>query len=222
MIDFSVIRQSTVAREPFKFFASPGVLSPVDLATIKADFPAIRAPGIFPLSELTYGPAFTELIEDVRSSDLEEIVGEKFGVDLSDKPLMITVRGHAHRKDGRIHTDSETKVVTCLLYLNDIWDESGGRLRMLRKPDDLDDFAAEIPPHGGTFAAFLRSENSWHGHEPYQGQRRYIMFNWMSSHAAMERELMRHRLSARLKKLSPFTAAPRPAQLAQSGNASPR
>lgn len=204
MIDFDVIQQSPVTREPFKYFATPGVLSPVDLATVMADFPTISKPGIFPLNGLSYGPAFANLIEDIRSTDLEDIMSEKFGVDLTDKPLMITARGHAHRRDGRIHTDSETKVVTCLLYLNNIWDESGGRLRLLRRPDDLNDYLAEVPPNGGTLVAFLRSENSWHGHEPFEGQRRYVMFNWMSSGAAFERELMRHRFSARLKQLNPF------------------
>ena len=72
---------------------------------------------------------------------MEDVMAEKYGVDLSDKPIMITVRGHAQKKDGRIHTDSKTKFLTCLLYLNDIWDESEARLRMLRKPDDIQDFA---------------------------------------------------------------------------------
>jgi SM-20-related protein len=69
------------------------------------------------------------------------------------------------------------KVRECYLGnvgLNDIWDGSEGRLR---KPDGLNDFIAEIPPDGGTFASFLRSENSWHGHEPYVGERRYVMVN---------------------------------------------
>jgi hypothetical protein len=204
VIDYRAIRNTSVARQPFKFFATPGVLSPVDLATIEVDFPTIRKPGIFPLSELSYGPAFAALIDDICSSELQDIMSKKFALDLSDRPLMITVRGQARLKDGRIHTDTESKVVTCLLYLNDIWDESGGQLRMLRGPDDLDDFLVEIPPNGGTLAAFLRSENSWHGHEPYEGQRRYVMFNWMASQAAVDRELNRHRLSAKLKQLSPF------------------
>jgi len=204
VIKFSAIDTTAVTHDPFSFFATPGVLSPVDLATVRADFPIIRKAGIYPLSALSYGPAFADLISDIRSTELEDIMSRKFDVDLSDKPMMITVRGLAHRRDGRIHTDTESKVVTCLLYLNDIWDEGGGRLRMLKKPDSLNDYAAEVPPNGGTLAAFRRSENSWHGHKPYQGQRRYVMFNWMSSHTAMERELGRHRFSAKLKQLNPF------------------
>jgi SM-20-related protein len=206
VLNFDAIAGSPVADGPFSFFATQSVLSAVDLAAVRADFPDIRKPGIFPLSELDYGPAFAVLIDDVRSTQLEDIMAEKYSVSLIDKPLMITVRGQAQRKDGRIHTDSITKFVTCLLYLNDIWDESDGRLRMLRKPDDLQDYAAEITPSGGTLASFLRSDNSWHGHEPYEGERRYVMFNWMTSHAALEHDLSRHRFSSRMKNLNPFSA----------------
>ena len=70
---------------------------------------------------------------------------------------MITVRGRSDGKDGRIHTDSATKIITLLLYLNPSW-EAAGRLRLLRGPDDLDDYAAEVPPLAGTMLAFRRSD----------------------------------------------------------------
>ncbi len=204
MIDFDAIAAAELAREPFQFFAVPDVINAADLAAISADFPAIGKPGIFPLSALTYGPAFAGLIADIRSPEMADVLAEIYGVDLAGKPLMITVRGRARKKDGRIHTDTKTKFVTCLLYLNDVWDEGKGRLRMLRDPNDLEDFAAEVAPNGGTLASFLRAENSWHGHHPYEGQRRYVMFNWMTSTAALERELSRHRFSAKVKQLNPF------------------
>lgn len=204
MIDLNAIKSAKVTRRPFQFFAAAGVLSAVDLAAIRADFPDIRKPGIFPLSELSYGPALARLVEEINSPELEDTIAEQYGVDLAGKPLMITVRGHAQAKDGRIHTDTKAKFVTCLLYLNDVWDESGGRLRMLRNQHDLSDYIAEVPPSGGTLTSFLRAENSWHGHEPYVGQRRYLMFNWMTSEAAMSRELGRHRFSATLKRINPF------------------
>lgn len=200
MLDIAAIDRTLVATAPFKFFLAPGVLSPVDLAAVRADFPKISEPGLFPLSEMSYGPAFARLIEAIRSPDLEAVIARKLGADLRDKPMMITVRSHCRARDGRIHTDIKPKLVTCLLYLNDIWDESAGRLRLLRSGNDLDDYVAEIPPDGGTLVAFLRSDNSWHGHYPYAGERRYIMFNWMASAAALSRQLVRHTLSAKLKR----------------------
>ena len=204
MIDFDAIAQTDLVRDPFQFFTTADVLNKADLEAIRVDFPDIRKPGIFPLSALAYGPAFSRLIEDIRSQAMEDVMSEKYGVDLSDKPIMITVRGHAQKKDGRIHTDSTSKFLTCLLYLNDMWDKGEARLRMLRRPDDIDDFAAEIPPNGGTLASFLRTDNSWHGHEPYVGERRYVMFNWMTSDAALQREIGRHELSAKVKQFNPF------------------
>lgn len=204
MIDYQVVSRASVTREPFEFFSTPGVLAADDLAAIAADFPAIHKAGLFPLGELEYGPAFARLIDAVRSPELESVMAEKFAVDLTDKPLMITVRGVCQRKDGRIHTDSVDKIVTCLLYLNQGWDTAGGRLRLLRSGKDLDDPIVEIPPDGGTLVAFKRSERSWHGHAPFEGPRRYVMFNWVRSDAALTREIGRHRLSAKLKRLNPF------------------
>ena len=112
---------------------------------------------------------------------------------------MITVRGRCQRKDGRIHTDVKSKIVTALLYLNEDWKAEGGRLRFLRGPDDLEDALGEVHPNGGTLVAFRRSACSWHGHQPYVGVRRYVMFNWMANAWAAAWELSRHRLSARAK-----------------------
>ncbi len=205
MINLDAITRAETAVEPFQFFAASSVLSKSDLAAIASDFPRIEKPGIFPLSELEYGPAFARLVEDIRSPELAKAVGDKYGVDLTGLPVMITVRGQAQAKDGRIHTDTEDKVVTCLLYLNDdSWDNSGGRLRLLRSGDNLDDYLVEIPPNGGAFASFKVAKNSWHGHKPFVGQRRYVMFNWVKSEAALTRQLGRHKFSARVKKLIPF------------------
>ena len=51
-------------------------------------------------------------------------------------------------KDGRIHTDSATKIITLLLYMNPGWEMAEGRLRLLRGPADLDDYVREVTPLG--------------------------------------------------------------------------
>ncbi len=203
MIDLEKIRLAPVVSEPFTFFTSPDVLDQGVLESIREDFPEIAKPGVFPLSSLEFGTAFADLIGEVRSPEFSEAVGDKLGVDLAGLPLMITVRGQAQAKDGRIHTDTEDKIATCLIYLNNRWDESGGRLRLLNSGTDLDDYAAELRPNGGAFAAFRVGKASWHGHKPFVGQRRYVMVNWLRSDAALSRQLGRHKLSAMVKKLIP-------------------
>lgn len=204
MIDLDRIAKAPMVTEPFQFFATEGVLAPEALAEIGKDFPDITQPGVFPLPELKYGPGFERLIAEIKSRDLEATLEKKFDVKLAELPLMITVRGWCAKRDGRIHTDSTDKVVTCLLYLNEPWDQEGGRLRMLRDGNDIESTIAEIPPNGGTFAAFKRSDKSWHGHLPFEGRRRYVMFNWVRSEAILMKNLGRHTLSARLKRLNPF------------------
>jgi SM-20-related protein len=203
MLNIEAISGAKAAHEPFAFFQAQ-VLAEDDLNQIRADFPAIEKPGVFPLEALQYGPGFASLLEDIQSPALAKAVGEKLGLDLVGLPVMITVRGQAQSKDGRIHTDTKDKVATCLLYLNGVWDEGGGRLRLLRNGHDLEDYIAEIPPNGGAFVAFRVSHNSWHGHKPFVGERRYLMVNWLRSEGAHARQLGRHKLSAKVKRLIPF------------------
>ena len=118
-----------------------------------------------------------------------------------------TVRGECRWTDGKIHTDSATKIVTVLLYMNEQWDTDGGRLRILRNGTDLENYVEEVPPHGGTLLIFRRSDRSWHGHEPFQGQRRAIQMNWVTGWSVVVREQGRHRLSTTIKKLNPFRKA---------------
>lgn len=203
MLKVDAISAAEAARQPFSYFQTQ-VLDEGDLDKVRADFPKIEKPGIFPLEELHYGPAFGTLIKEMQSPAMAEAVGRQLGIDLKGLPAMITVRGRAQAKDGRIHTDTKDKVATCLLYLNGAWDESGGRLRLLRNGDDIEDYIAEVPPNGGTFVAFKVSSNSWHGHKPFVGERRYIMMNWLRSDAARARQYGRHKLSAKVKRLIPF------------------
>jgi hypothetical protein len=203
LIDYEALRRAAVAVEPFTFTVAPELIRPADAAAIRADFPLIADSGLLPVEATNPGPKFRALIEELQGPEFARGLSEKFGVDLVGRAQMI--------KDGRIHTDSRAKFVTVLIYFNDPWEAKGGRLRLLRSATDLTDVIAEVPPEAGTLIAFRRADNSFHGHEPYEGVRRYVMINWMTSDLAAARELMRHRLSARAKQaanwLNPKRAA---------------
>ena len=171
---------------------------------VDPDFPPISKGGSFPVQGLTYGPGFAALLEEVRARPFWEAMSEKFGLDLFALPQMITVRGRCQLKDGRIHPDTDTKVITCLIYLNRDWGSTEGRLRMLRSATNLEDYVVEVPPAWGTLLAFRRADNSYHGHTPFEGTRRSIQINWVTSQDVVDRELSRHRVSARIKRLLPF------------------
>ena len=135
---------------------------------------------------------------------MRRAIEEKFAVDLDGRPTMITLRGYSDGKDGAIHTDSATKIITVLVYMNLNWEDAAGRLRLLRGPHDLSDYAAEIAPLPGTMVAFRRSARSFHGHHAHVGQRRSIQLNWVIDSGVVRREIGRHRWSARLKALNPL------------------
>jgi hypothetical protein len=200
-LDLEAFRAAALTTEPFSYLVVTNFIHPEVAAEIVKDFPEIAYPGLLPVEATQFGPKFRTLIEELTSPAVAKAFGEKFGLDLSDKPTMVTLRGRCQEKDGRIHTDSEAKLVTALLYFNEDWEAGGGRLRLLRGPDDLNDVIAEVPPNMGTLVAFRRSDKSFHGHEPYVGVRRYVMINWMANSFAARREIMRHKISAQAKKV---------------------
>ena len=179
-----------------------------ELGLVVADFPNISGHGSFPVDNLECGPAFARLIAALTGSSLRSAMEEKFGIDLGGRPTMVTVRGKSDGKDGRIHTDSQSKIITLLLYLNPVWDQAEGRLRLLRDPNDIEDYALEVVPVAGTMLAFRRTDNSFHGHLPHVGERRVLQLNWVTEPAVVRRELNRHRWSARLKALNLFSPLP--------------
>lgn len=203
-LDLAALAAAPVADAPFRHLIVPGFLKADALPAIERDFPAIDKPGSFPAGTLRYGPAFEDLLAHLQAPPLARAFEDKLGVDLTGRPTMITVRGQTQEKDGRIHTDSTTKLITVLLYMNGDWESDGGRLRLLNRADDLDDYAAEVPPVAGTLLAFVNGPTAWHGHKPFVGRRRTIQLNWVTDTGVVAREQARHRLSATLKKLNPF------------------
>lgn len=113
---------------------------------------------------------------------------------------MITIRAHSHKTDGNIHTDAPVKKGTALIYLNEEWDSAGGRLRLLRNPDDIEDYAAEVPPDSRTLLLFRRSDNSWHGHKPFVGPRRTVQINWVTDAAMASKRYRRVTVTRRVRR----------------------
>jgi SM-20-related protein len=203
--DFERLRATPTSHEPFPHLVVPGFLAERSLRAAIGDFPSLDMPGLFLPEAAPFGPAFGALLDALQGDEMRALAGAKLGIDLAGRPTLATVRAHSQGRDGRIHADSKFKLATALLYLNEPastagWSPQGGRLRILRSGDDLDDYAAEVPPDGGLLILFRVQPNSWHGHKPFVGARRYLMINWCQDEAVRDSEAARHRLSGRVKK----------------------
>ena len=206
-LDLAALAATPVATDPFPHVVVPNFVPPAFLTAIRADLPDMASGGSYPPESLRLGPSASALVEQMQGPALRSAIAVKFGLDLSDAPVMLTLRGRTREKDGRIHTDSTAKRVTVLLYLNQEtadWSKQDGCLRLLRGATDLEDYAVEVPPVNGTLLVFPNGPTTFHGHRTFVGKRHAIQLNYMANDGKARSEMRRHRWSAFLKR---FTAA---------------
>lgn len=195
-LNWSALEAAVLRPDPFSHFVVADALEPGLPEAIGRDFPDIRSPGSFSLKDAPPGPALADLIADLVGARFRAQVERIFDLDLAGRPALVTLRGQCCARDGRIHTDSRTKVVSLLLYLNETWESGEGRLRLLRNGRDPSAAAVEIPPTFGSLVGFRRSERSWHGHTTYVGPRRVLQLNYLQTETHSQFATLRHRVSA--------------------------
>ncbi len=201
MLNIAALKQATLKTQPYPYFVLSDSLEAGSLADVLRDFPSIEVGGSIPISATRAGAAFLQLIEELNSNEFRQIIADKFSIKLEDNPIVTTVRGVMRKKDGRIHTDSKSKVITILIYFNENWSADGGRLRILESSDDINNYVEEVTPLAGTMVAFQVTDNCWHGHTPIEGKRLSLQMNYLVSGAAQSKHQLLHRLSAKLKPL---------------------
>lgn len=195
----------TLVRDtPFHFLVAQQQLPSAAASGFERDFPKYPSAGFFPYEEKDCGPSINALIGQLTDPAVASAVGARLGIDdLGQYPTLITLCRHLNKRHGTIHTDSRSKVATALLYLNPSWpDTSAGCLRFLNRIDDIEDLTApEIKPLYGNFVVFRRADNSFHGHLPYEGERRVIQIAWLTSEDEKLRKTQRGKLSRFFKRL---------------------
>ena len=127
-LDIEQFRATPLVREPFEHLIVPQFIGPQALAEINADYHEISTSGSFPVDRVAFGPAFRTLLYELNSDAFREAFEDKFDIKLSGRSTITTVRGRCGPGDGKIHTDSVSKIITVLIYMHTIWDQPGGRL----------------------------------------------------------------------------------------------
>lgn len=201
VLEMDKLREAGVNTDFFPYCQVDGFIKESVLSSVLDDFPKINIRGSIPAHRLTYGPYFQALIDALYHDDLRALISDKFSIDLSDSYPMLTVRGHTGLRDGKIHTDTPSKLVTLLLYLNDNWSESVGNLRLLKDGSSLEHYFDEIIPSAGKLLAFKVTDNCWHGHYPFIGKRQTLQFNYVTHQHVVDSELKKHSRSYTFKNM---------------------
>lgn len=204
-LDYAKLAATPVATEPFPHVVVPDFVPSASLDAVLADLPPLGRRGSFPIDAVNLGRNAAALMQAMEGPRLRKAIETLFQLDLHDAPTMVTLRGWTSERDGRIHCDSLAKRVTVLLYLNrqtEAWSRQEGCLRLLRGPNELDDFAIEVPPVNGTLLVFPNGPTTWHGHRRFVGQRYSVQLNYMTTDDKARSELRRHRFSAFVKRLT--------------------
>jgi len=200
LLDKNQLNLAKVDNNFFPYFHVENALSNfLDSSDLVKDFPDIDSGGSFPSDNLKEGD-IKKLVEELEGDEFKAILENKLGVNLKDAEVITTLRGFSRFKDGKIHTDSQSKIVTVLLYLNKNWDNEIGNLRLLKKNSDLDNYIQEISSEYGNLVAFKVTDNCWHGFMPFEGKRLSIQLNYIYP-KSLNMHKIRHKLSASFKKL---------------------
>jgi len=200
VLNADAVRNAPLSKEPYSFFLGSGILKDEAIPELKRDFPDITKPGYLTVDEVGLKGKFETLIDEIESDEFSSVLSEKFGIDLNQYPRLTTIRKLSQAKDGRIHTDGPSKVMTMLIYMNDEWQADGsGRLRVLYDEKNFEPYAAEVPPTMGTVFGFLRSDKSWHGHQPFAGERKVVQTAWIVDAKEIERKKKRNGMAQFLK-----------------------
>ena len=202
LLNADAIRNGRVATEPYRYIVCEGVLTPEDAAAIRRDFPQTTSVGFLNSTDLAREGAYADLLDDLESAELASILSEKLDMDLSKAGRLITVRRWSRKTDGRIHTDSERKISTFLVYLTESWSAAdSGAFRVLRSDKDFEDYVAEVPPIQGAAVGFKRAAHSWHGHKPFEGERLVVQLTYLQSAEAAEHKRRAAGFQGLMKKL---------------------
>ncbi len=207
ILDLAKLRDAPIDTEFFPYCQVDCFINNDALLDVLHDFPNISIRGSIPAHRLTYGAHFQKLIDELYHPELRTLIAQKFCIDLSTSHTMLTVRGQTNLRDGYIHTDTPSKLMTLLLYLNEDWSEQTGNLRLLRDNSSLDNYFAEVTPTAGKLLVFKVTDNCWHGHYPFVGERRTLQLNYVTSQKVVAKEMRRHSRSYTLKKLTRMVRA---------------
>src|SRR3989475_11457781 len=97
VLNARALREAPLVAEPFPHLIVDNIIRPEVLAEVVGSFPRIDRRGSFPPEAVACSGRFSTLVEEMHSVELRDLVGERLGMGLKDKPPLLTVRGRTRK-----------------------------------------------------------------------------------------------------------------------------
>ena len=107
-------------------------------------------------------PVWKALASDLLSPEYRSALAQISGRDLTAALMEVNVVQYGPGAFMGPHLDLKEKMVTHVLYFNEVWDPQQGGCINILKSSNPDDVLAEIPPVVGNSVLLVRSNQSWH------------------------------------------------------------
>ena len=178
IFDFDKLGALKLQEVPFRYLVhDASILDPEILEKLCEDFPETPKVGHNDAKDLKVGAEWKAFTEEIYSPAYRKAMERITGLQLSGYEVGIGIRRLSKLSHGAPHADVPRKKVTHLIYFNQEWPFTTGRLRVLRSKN-LEDVHETITPLKGTGLIFVVSQNSFHGFEPFEGIRKAIQINF--------------------------------------------
>lgn len=92
LIDIDRLSEAPLNQDPFDHVIVPGFIRQDALESVHKDYPDVGKPGSYPVASVVCGPSFEQVLQDIQSPEMTAAIEEKFEIDLTDRPTMVTVR----------------------------------------------------------------------------------------------------------------------------------
>ena len=184
MLNPAALQQATLRRHPYPWAVVSNLVSPAGWRELLQTFPSThfcqvrrdsgsnktyqmsKRPLVqignssLPVDDLS--PAWTQLMEDAKSSDYRQGLETLTGLRLDSDLLELTVNRYGSGGFVSPHVDHAQKALTQWLYFSEDWDRRwGGCLRVLSE-QNADAVVEELPPSLGLCVVLPQSELGWH------------------------------------------------------------
>src|SRR5438046_9135502 len=97
VLNARALREAPLVAEPFPYLIVGNLIRPEVLAEVVESFPRIDKRGSFPPEAVSCSGRFATLMQEMHSVELRDLIGDRQGLDLRDRPAKIPVRGGAGR-----------------------------------------------------------------------------------------------------------------------------